>query len=291
MKAVGGGGRRARPRRWRGARRVPGGDINDAWLVELEGGARVFVKTRADARPGEYATEAAGLRWLGDARRAARPRGARRRRRVPRARVDRRAAGSTPRARRRSAAGSRACTRPARRRSARRRRARRSPGSGSARSSSRPRPRTTGPRSTASTGSRRCCGWPPTAARSTPAGAAAVERVIGRLPELAGPPEPPARLHGDLWSGNVLAGRRRPPVPDRPRRLRRPPRGRPRDAAAVRRAAAAHARRLRRGAPARRRPRAARAALPAAAAARPRGRSSAAPTAPPRARPRARAAP
>jgi fructosamine-3-kinase len=23
---------------------------------------------------------------------------------------------------------------------------------------------------------------------------------------LAGPPEPPARLHGDLWSGNVLAG-------------------------------------------------------------------------------------
>ena len=23
---------------------------------------------------------------------------------------------------------------------------------------------------------------------------------------LVGPPEPPARLHGDLWSGNVLAG-------------------------------------------------------------------------------------
>jgi fructosamine-3-kinase len=34
--------------------------------------------------------------------------------------------------------------------------------------------------------------------------AAAVERVCGRLPELAGPPEAPARLHGDLWSGNVL---------------------------------------------------------------------------------------
>jgi len=29
--------------------------------------------------------------------------------------------------------------------------------------------------------------------------------VIERLPELAGPPEPPARLHGDLWRGNVLA--------------------------------------------------------------------------------------
>ncbi|CAL9646047.1 fructosamine kinase family protein [Streptomyces sp. enrichment culture] len=34
--------------------------------------------------------------------------------------------------------------------------------------------------------------------------AAVVERVCARLPELAGPAEPPARLHGDLWSGNVL---------------------------------------------------------------------------------------
>jgi fructosamine-3-kinase len=31
-----------------------------------------------------------------------------------------------------------------------------------------------------------------------------VEAVAQRLPELAGPGEPPARLHGDLWSGNVL---------------------------------------------------------------------------------------
>ena len=34
--------------------------------------------------------------------------------------------------------------------------------------------------------------------------AAVVERVYVRLPALAGSPEPPARLHGDLWSGNVL---------------------------------------------------------------------------------------
>ncbi|HSE08499.1 MAG TPA: fructosamine kinase family protein [Nocardioidaceae bacterium] len=34
--------------------------------------------------------------------------------------------------------------------------------------------------------------------------AADVEAVVGRLNELAGPTEPPARLHGDLWSGNVL---------------------------------------------------------------------------------------
>jgi fructosamine-3-kinase len=31
-----------------------------------------------------------------------------------------------------------------------------------------------------------------------------VEAVADRLPGLAGPAEPPARLHGDLWSGNVL---------------------------------------------------------------------------------------
>ena len=29
------------------------------------------------------------------------------------------------------------------------------------------------------------------------------DRLAGKLPELAGPPEPPARLHGDLWGGNL----------------------------------------------------------------------------------------
>jgi fructosamine-3-kinase len=33
---------------------------------------------------------------------------------------------------------------------------------------------------------------------------APIEAVCGRIGELAGPVEPPARLHGDLWSGNVL---------------------------------------------------------------------------------------
>jgi fructosamine-3-kinase len=37
-------------------------------------------------------------------------------------------------------------------------------------------------------------------------GARAVEAVCDRIGDLAGPPEPPARLHGDLWSGNVLWG-------------------------------------------------------------------------------------
>jgi fructosamine-3-kinase len=37
--------------------------------------------------------------------------------------------------------------------------------------------------------------------------AAIVEVVCDRLRALAGPAEPPARLHGDLWSGNVLWSR------------------------------------------------------------------------------------
>jgi len=32
----------------------------------------------------------------------------------------------------------------------------------------------------------------------------AVEAVMDRIAELAGPQQPPARIHGDLWSGNVL---------------------------------------------------------------------------------------
>ncbi len=36
------------------------------------------------------------------------------------------------------------------------------------------------------------------------ADADAVHRVLGGIAELAGPAEPPARVHGDLWSGNVV---------------------------------------------------------------------------------------
>jgi fructosamine-3-kinase len=36
--------------------------------------------------------------------------------------------------------------------------------------------------------------------------AAVVETLMQRLDEFAGPAEPPARLHGDLWSGNVVWG-------------------------------------------------------------------------------------
>lgn len=39
-----------------------------------------------------------------------------------------------------------------------------------------------------------------------PRDAADVEGVVRRIERLAGPAEPPARLHGDLWSGNVVWG-------------------------------------------------------------------------------------
>ena len=49
-----------------GGSRASGGSINEAWALELAGGGRAFVKTRADAAPGEYATEAAGCAgWPG----------------------------------------------------------------------------------------------------------------------------------------------------------------------------------------------------------------------------------
>jgi fructosamine-3-kinase len=39
-----------------------------------------------------------------------------------------------------------------------------------------------------------------------PGESATFDRLCDRLVELAGPPEAPARIHGDLWSGNVLWG-------------------------------------------------------------------------------------
>ena len=39
-----------------------------------------------------------------------------------------------------------------------------------------------------------------------------LERLRARLPGLAGPPEPPARLHGDLWGGNAILAAEGGPV-------------------------------------------------------------------------------
>jgi fructosamine-3-kinase len=42
------------------------------------------------------------------------------------------------------------------------------------------------------------------AGRASPAMRRGFDRLLPRLEELVGPPEPPARLHGDLWGGNAM---------------------------------------------------------------------------------------
>lgn len=186
------------------ARPVAGGSINEAWRVELPSGP-AFVKTRAAARPAEFAAEAAGLEWLTEAgapvpavlacgrhdpllvlewveQGTFTERGAEELGRAL-ARLHRSGApahGALP------------------------------PGSpdGVLRIGSvelKPRERAS---------------WAavyaedmllPLVRRARDNGslssddASAVEAVCARLDDLAGPSEPPARLHGDLWGGNVMA--------------------------------------------------------------------------------------
>ena len=108
----------------------------------------------------------------------------------------------------------------------------------SGRSRSRTSPRPTGRRSTPSAGCCRSRRWHGSAARCRPPPSRRSSGWRQRSLTSSGLPEPPARLHGDLWSGNVDGGRRRAAVADRPVGVRRASRGGPRDAAAVRRARA-----------------------------------------------------
>jgi fructosamine-3-kinase len=41
---------------------------------------------------------------------------------------------------------------------------------------------------------------------------ASLDRLLTRLDDLTGPPEPPARLHGDLWAGNAMTDEHGDPV-------------------------------------------------------------------------------
>lgn len=197
-------------------RPVAGGDLNDAYACELDGGARAFVKTASDAAPGAFASEAAGLRWLAEP--GALP--------VPGvlAIADEPGAprflvlewvesggGLDGEALGRGLAAVHAAGAPAF-------------GGGSDRvESAAGAPRgdsdlvlgpLTLPNAPAPT-------WPEFYARRRleplarlaadrgalpPDAPAVLDRLIARLDDLAGPSEPPARLHGDLWSGNVLAG-------------------------------------------------------------------------------------
>jgi fructosamine-3-kinase len=182
---------------------VGGGDINKAFHVALADGTEAFVKTRADASPGEYAAEAAGLEWLAEPGAVRTPRvlevgesylalewvGGRR---LDAAGVDELGRGLA----RTHLAGA--------------------PRFGDFRAAA-------GPSRFGSLGlpNDPTEDWPSFYAERrlrplariarersalAPAGIDAVERVCDRISELTGPPEPPARLHGDLWSGNVMAG-------------------------------------------------------------------------------------
>ena len=197
-----------------GGSRASGGSINEAWALELAGGGRAFVKTRADAAPGEYATEAAGLRWLAQADAVALPG------------VLAVGEGDGPRflalewvdAGRLDAAGEEALGR-----GLAALHAAGAPDYGAPPPGAVGRPGAIAPLRIGELelSNSPAADWPsfyvkrrlvPLVAlcleRGTlsTSGARAVERVCERIGDLAGPAEPPARLHGDLWGGNVLAG-------------------------------------------------------------------------------------
>ena len=182
---------------------IGGGDVGEGWRLELADGRTVYAKTRAGAPPGIFAAEAAGLRWLGAAVGAARARGARRGRRSRRRPARPRPALDPVRPPPPRRGGVRAGPR----RAAPGRRGR--PTASTATASSAPSPWTTGPAATwaAFWWERRI---EPFLRMAVDAGAIdlddaeIVSELEDQLDELVGPPEPIARLHGDLWSGNVL---------------------------------------------------------------------------------------
>jgi len=186
-----------------GARSVAGGDINDAYRVRLADGSDAFVKTREQASAAEYAEEAAGLRWLAEP-------GALRTPRVLEVGEDYLALewieqGALTPAGAEELGGGLALTHAA--------------GASCFGGIDGARGARFG---TLALPNEPAADWPSfyaerrlqplaRAARErgslSAAGSAAVAAVCARLGDLAGPPEPPARLHGDLWSGNVMAGR------------------------------------------------------------------------------------
>jgi fructosamine-3-kinase len=187
--------------------RVGGGDINEAWRVRLANGRLAFVKTRPDAGEGEYEREARALRWLAAPGTLQVPE-------VLEVGADYLALewiehGSL------DAAGARELGR----------------GLAQLHAAGAPvfgDPGLNGAGGPSVIGSLAlpndpALDWPtfyaqrrliPALAAAqqhggiSAAGARAVEAVCDRIGELCGPAEPPARLHGDLWSGNVLADAR-----------------------------------------------------------------------------------
>ena len=197
---------RAVGRRVRGLKRVAGGDINDAYTVELEGGGRAFVKTRAGAPAGEYASEAAALDWLAEPGALGVPEvlgvldGPDEPRLLALEWLDAGPAGDEALLGRGlatvHAAGADAFG-----------------GAAPVRIGALELPNDPLPDWPAFYAERRLRPLlAPARDRGalTPNGVKTVERVCDRIASVAGPAEPPARLHGDLWSGNVLWSGGRP---------------------------------------------------------------------------------
>jgi fructosamine-3-kinase len=178
---------------------VGGGDTSTAHRVELDDGRRVFAKTLRDAPPDFFVTEATGLRWLRDAHALAVP--------------EVLAVGDAPAflvLEWIDAGAAQAGTEA-------------EFGRGLARLHRSGAP-TFGREDRRPTGSRSLPNDPapdwatfyaerrllPLADMAEEHGAldggavADLRGIAGRLDELQGPPEPPSRLHGDLWGGNRL---------------------------------------------------------------------------------------
>ncbi|MGI8557711.1 MAG: fructosamine kinase family protein [Solirubrobacteraceae bacterium] len=181
----------------RSLRRLGGGEIGDAWRVELEAGRLAFVKTREGAGVEEFALEAAGLSWIAEP-------GALR---VPEVlRCGERflalewiEAGAAL-----SSAGEAEL------------------GRGLAAIHEAGAAAFGGPQAlrigALALPNASCAGWAEFyaerrlrpligLARLAADERAPISRVCDRIDDFAGPPERAARLHGDLWRGNVLAGR------------------------------------------------------------------------------------
>jgi fructosamine-3-kinase len=196
----------------RDARPVGGGDINEAFRVVLRDGSEAFVKTRADAKPGEYAVEAAGLCWLAEPGALRTPRvldvddGYLALEWIEPGRLD--GAGERELGHGLAAMHLAHAPRFGRFRDA------------SAGSADDGDAADVSWLASLQLSNQPAADWPtfyaerrllPLArlARDSDAlsasGLRAVERVCSRMQQLTGPPEAPARLHGDLWQGNVLA--------------------------------------------------------------------------------------
>ena len=185
---------------------VSGGSINDAWRVERESGAAMFVKSRAGATAADFQAEAAGLAWLAEVDEVRAPRVV--------------GVGSEPAwlalewvepgALSARGAEELGYALAALHRSGADAPGRLPPGSPDAVLRIGSVELDLGPGES----------WPAVyaemvlelAVRARAGGAlsakgsAAIEAACAGMDELAGPAEPPARLHGDLWGGNVLAG-------------------------------------------------------------------------------------